>query len=303
MSRDLDLSGIQLRKGDSFKQMTLLPDSCVQLTVTSPPYNIGKEYERKKSLDKYLEQFRPLVEQLYRVTNENGSVCWQVGNYVSGGSIVPLDIPFFSLFQDAGFQLKNRIVWHFRHGLHARARFSGRYETIMWFSKGSNPVFNLDPVRIPALYPGKRAFKGPRKGMPTGHPGGKNPSDFWPEVLLEDWESAIWDLPNVKANHPEKTSHPCQFPIELVERCLLALTNPVDLVLDPFLGVGSSAIAAERHGRRFIGFELEPEYLVAARRRLVLARKGKLPTRKLGTPIAAPKGRVSEMPAEWLDHA
>lgn len=303
MPKALDLSGVQLKKGDSFVQLNRIPENSVQLTVTSPPYNIGKAYEQKTTLEKYLEQFGPLVEQLYRVTSENGSVCWQVGNYVSDGSVVPLDIPFFSLFQNAGFHLKNRIIWHFRHGLHARNRFSGRYETIMWFSKGTEPVFNLDPVRIPALYPGKKAFKGPRKGMPTGNPGGKNPSDFWPDVLLEDWESLIWDLPNVKANHPEKTVHPCQFPIELVERCILALSNPEDLVLDPFVGVGSSAIAAERHGRRFLGFELDSEYLASAKQRLALARKGDLPTRKMGTPIAAPKGKVAEVPLEWRDLA
>lgn len=299
MSKDFDLSGVLLKKGDSFRSLQRMPDNCVQLTVTSPPYNIGKSYEQKTSLESYLDQFRPLVEQLHRITSDDGSVCWQVGNYVNRGSVVPLDIPFFSMFQDAGFQLKNRIIWHFRHGLHAQSRFSGRYETIMWFGKGPNPLFNLDPVRIPSLYPGKRAFKGPKKGMPTGHPGGKNPSDFWPDILLEDWESLIWDLPNVKANHPEKTSHPCQFPIELVERCILALSNPDDLVLDPFLGVGSSAIAAQRHGRRFIGFELDSEYLAAARERLSLERKGELPTRKMGTPIATPRGKVSEVPMEW----
>ena len=302
MPKKLELGGVHLRRGDSFVQVHNLPAKSVQLTVTSPPYNIGKEYEQKTTLEKYLNEFRPFIEQLYRATTDRGSVCWQVGNYVSNGSVIPLDIPFFSLFHDAGFRLKNRIIWHFRHGLHARTRFSGRYETILWFSKGPDPLFNLDPVRIPALYPGKRAFKGPRKGMPTGHPGGKNPSDFWPDVLLEDWESSIWDLPNVKANHPEKTSHPCQFPIELVERCILALSSPGDLVFDPFLGVGSSAIASDRHSRRFLGFELDSRYISQARHRLALARKGELPTRKMGTPIASPRGKVSEFPAEWRDH-
>lgn len=299
MPKDFDISGIRLAKGDSFRLIERVPDNSVQLTVSSPPYNIGKAYEKKTDLDKYLNQFRELIRHLHRVTSNQGSVCWQVGNFIDNGSLVPLDIPFFYLFHEAGFQLKNRIIWHFRHGLHAKSRFSGRYETILWFSKGANPVFNLDEVRIPALYPGKRAFKGPRKGLPTGHPGGKNPSDFWPDVLLEDWESSIWDLPNVKANHPEKTSHPCQFPVELVERCILALSAPSDLVLDPFLGVGSTAIAAHRHQRRFLGFELNPDYLEAAKKRLELAKKGRLHTRKMGTPIATPRGRVAEVPAEW----
>ena len=156
-------------------------------------------------------------------------------------------------------KLRNRIIWYFGHGLHASNRFSGRYETILWFSKTDDYIFNLDNVRVPSKYPGKRHFKGPKKGLPSGNPLGKNPSDIW-EIVVKDWDREIWDIPNVKSNHPEKTEHPCQFPIELVERCVLALTDENSWVLDPFAGVGSTLIAAVKNNRNAMGIEKEQAY-------------------------------------------
>ena len=107
---------------------------------------------------------------------------------------------------------------------------------MLWFTKTDSYTFNLDSVRVPSKYPGKTNYKpGKHYGLPSGNPLGKNPSDIW-KIVQRDWESALWNIPNVKANHPEKTIHPCQFPIELVERCVLALTNKGDRVLDPFSG-------------------------------------------------------------------
>jgi len=121
---------------------------------------------------------------------------------------VPLDIQFDPIFRKHGLSLRNRIIWHFGHGLHNKRRFSGRYEVILWYTKSDNYVFNLDDVRIPSKYPGKRHFKGPKTGQLSGNPKGKNPED-------------VWDIPNVKSNHVEKTEHPCQFPVGLVERLIL----------------------------------------------------------------------------------
>ena len=226
-----------LKHGDSYEFLKTIPDNLVKLVVTSPPYNLGKIYEDKVSLDDYLADQKVVINELVRVLANNGSICWEVGNYVDKGEIFPLDILFYEIFKKHNMKLRNRIIWHFGHGLHCTKRFSGRYETILWFTKEDDYLFNLDPVRIPSKYPGKRAYKGPNKGKPSGNPLGKNPSDVW-KVLQEDWESAFWDFPNVKSNHPEKTIHPCQFPIELVERCILALTNERDYVLDPYSGVG-----------------------------------------------------------------
>src|SRR5205814_4540332 len=137
----------------------------------------------------------------------------------------------------------------------------------------------LDPVRVPSKYPGKTNFRpGPNYGKPSGNPLGKNPSAVW-KLMLHEWEIGLWNIPNVKANHPEKTVHPCQFPIELVERCVLAFTEPDDLVLDPFSGVGSALLATLRHGRRAMGCEKQGAYIEEAKNRIRQLYDGTLPYR------------------------
>lgn len=287
--------------GDSQNTLLSLEGQSVKLVITSPPYNIGKEYERSTELSRYLKQLEPVIDQLVRVLARDGSLCWQVGNYVENSEVFPLDIFYYPMFKSRGLKLRNRIIWHFEHGLHASKRFSGRYEVLLWFTKSDEYTFNLDSVRVPAKYPGKRHFKGEKRGQLSGNPLGKNPSDIW-RIVEQDWESSLWCIPNVKANHPEKTIHPCQFPIELVERCVLALTNEGDCVLDPFSGVGSALLAALRHNRRAIGCEKEEEYIRIARQRIGDFYAGSLPYRPLGKPIHQPTGRekVSQVPQEWL---
>lgn len=293
-------SAIVLHEGDTLQFLQTIPSSTATLIVTSPPYNIGKAYETRASIQDYLRQQGTVIDELVRVLAEGGSICWQVGNYIENGEVFPLDIYYYSIFKDRGLNLRNRIIWHFGHGLHASKRFSGRYETILWFTKGSDYTFNLDSVRIAAKYPGKRHFKGPNKGKPSSNPLGKNPSDIW-EIVAHDWDEELWDIPNVKANHPEKTEHPCQFPIELVERCVLALTNEDDWVLDPYCGVGSALIAGLKHERRVIGCDREPAYIDTTRQRIEAFYQGTLPMRPLGKPVFVPTGRekVAQIPDEW----
>ncbi len=158
---------------------------------------------------------------------------------------------------------------------------------------------------MPQLYPGKRHSpkKGARAGTPSGNPLGKNPSDFWQfdaEVAFK--VNPIWDFPNVKASHPEKTTHPCQFPSELAERCILALTNLGDMVIDPFVGSGTTAIAAALHGRDVTGIDKDARYIELAKHRLELLARGELPRRPLGKPVRMPQEgeRVAAVPEEWL---
>jgi len=288
--------------GDSLELLKKIPDSSVQLVVTSPPYNIGKIYENPTSLEEYLENQLPIVDELIRILKPEGSICWQVGNYVNKGEIVPLDIPYYNIFKRRGLKLRNRVIWTFGHGLHASKRFSGRYETILWFTKSDQYTFNLDPVRVPSKYPGKRNWKGDNKGLPSGNPLGKNPSDIW-TFVAQDWEKEIWDIPNVKANHPEKTSHPCQYPVELVQRCILALTDKDDIVLDPFGGIGSTLLAAETCDRRGVMADLYAEYCELAADRIQQYRDGTLKIRPIGKPVHVPTGKekVSQVPSEWLE--
>lgn len=260
---------------DNLEFMRSLAGESMKLIVTSPPYNIGKAYERRAPLEAYVASQATTIAECVRLLHPGGSLCWQVGNHVQDGEIFPLDIVLYPVFRDHGLKLRNRIVWHFEHGLHCKKRLSGRYETIMWFTKGDDYTFNLDPIRIPSKYPGKKYFKGAKTGQLSCNPLGKNPSD-------------IWIFPNVKNNHIEKTVHPCQFPVELVERLVLSMTAPGDNVFDPYMGVGSSVIAAIKHGRNGYGCDIVEQYVRIAQSRLDDLRSGRLKTRPMDRPVYDP---------------
>ncbi|HMS56045.1 MAG TPA: site-specific DNA-methyltransferase [Fimbriimonadaceae bacterium] len=263
-------------EGDCLDLLASIPTDSIQLIVTSPPYNIGKEYEHRVDLNKYLLQQQRVIAECHRVLRSSGSICWQVGNFVDRGSVIPLDTLLFPAFNSLGMKMRNRIIWHFEHGLHCANRLSGRYETIMWFTKSDDYIFNLDPIRVPQKYPGKKHFKGPRAGEYSGNPLGKNPGD-------------VWVFPNVKSNHVEKTDHPCQYPVELVERLVLSLTKRDDWVLDPFLGSGTTVVAALLHDRRGAGSEMEHSYCKIARDRYRQLLDGTLRTRAMNEPVFDPK--------------
>lgn len=278
---------VTLFLGGCMDLLTQIPDESVMLIVTSPPYNIGKEYEEVVSLERYYAQQRAVIRECYRILSPRGSICWETGNYVDDGVILPLDIFLFPIFKELGLFLRNRIMWHFGHGLHCENRFSGRYETILWFTKSKDDyIFNLDPVRIPQKYPKKKYYKGSKKGELSCNPKGKNPSD-------------VWNIPNVKANHPEKTIHPCQFPVGMIERLVLSMTNEGDLVVDPFIGVGSTAIAAIMHNRRCAGADIVEEYIEIARERVRLAAQGKLKTRPMNKPVYQPPHLRKREGIQW----
>jgi adenine-specific DNA-methyltransferase len=261
--------------GDCMELLSTVPDESLQLVITSPPYNIGKEYEKRLKLNMYLEQQAAVIRECYRCLSPRGSICWQVGNYVNNGSIIPLDTVLYPIFTELGLKMRNRIIWHFEHGLHCSRRFSGRYETIIWFTKSDDYVFNQDPVRVPQKYPGKKYFKGPNAGKHSCNPLGKNPGD-------------LWVIPNVKNNHVEKTIHPCQFPVELIERLVLSMTTEGDWVFDPFLGTGTTIIAAIRHKRRGAGADIVPQYIKLARQRIAEEMAGTLRTRPMNRPVYDP---------------
>jgi adenine-specific DNA-methyltransferase len=219
-NRDLLSAPYLLWDGAAEGFVSSLPsEPLFDLVVTSPPYNLGKSYERKVALTKYLEWQEAIIDQIVPRTKPSGSICWQVGNFVDNGEILPLDIEFAPLFKKHDLHLRNRIIWYFGHGLHNKRRFSGRYEVVLWYTKTDDYLFNLDAVRVPAKYPAKKHYKGPRAGQFSGNPLGKNPED-------------VWEIPNMKSNHIEKTLHPCQFPVGLIERLVLALTAPNALVFD-----------------------------------------------------------------------
>ena len=293
----------QWRRGNNYtlfrgrweKLLQKLPDQSVDLVLTSPPYCMGKSYEKKTQAEEFLRDLKKILPELLRVVRTGGSICWQVGYHVTDGIITPLDFLIFKMMaEQPKFYLRNRIIWTFGHGLHTADRFSGRHETVLWFTKGKRYRFDLNAVRILQKYPGKKHYKGDRKGELSGNPRGKNPSDVWEA-------SDVWDIPNVKANHVEKTSHPCQFPIALAQRVIAATTKKGDLVLDPFTGVGTTAAAAALLERRFVGAETLRKYHKIAVKRVLEALRGKLRYRPSGKSVYEPRANtpLTIVPSNW----
>jgi len=264
-SDEADVVFAQGKAADYLKQ---IPDESIHLVFTSPPYNLGKEYEQKTELEDYLENMRPTLTELVRVLNPTGSLCWQVGNFVQAGEVFPLDFYYVPMFLGLGLQLRARMIWKFGHGLHCQKRFSGRHETVLWCTKSNAYTMNLNASN-------DQNFIYPEKDVP---------GEIW-QLLEREWADGVWEVTNVKSNHPEKTDHPCQFPIELAERCVLPLTRPGEWVLDPFGGTGTTMLAAVKHGRKAILCDCEAAYLEIARNRLERWRNGVLPYRPLGKPI------------------
>lgn len=268
--------------------LATIQDNSIDLIVTSPPYCMGLEYEKSTSADDFLNNHKKLFPEIARVLKPGGSACWQVGHHVREGVVVPLDVLTYIAARDTPeLLLRNRIIWTFGHGLHAPTRFSGRHESIMWFTKGSEYTFNLDEVRVPQKYPGKRHYKGNKKGKFSGNPLGKNPSD-------------VWDIPNVKAKHVEKAGHPCQFPVAIPRRLILALTNVNAVICDPFMGSGTTAVAAILENRQFIGCDTTKKYLTIAKRRIRSAVNGEAAVRPDIPPRKAdPTEKVAKLPAHF----
>lgn len=280
--------------GDCAELLKEIPDETVNLIITSPPYCMKKVYENPNADIKTFKEFHEKIfNDIYRILKPGGSICWQIGYHVVNSSIIPLDYLVYEIFTSRNDKLeyplilRNRIIWTFGHGLNSTQRFSGRHEMILWFTKGNDYSFNLDDVRVPQKYPGKKHYKGEHKGELSGNPYGKNPSD-------------VWDIPNVKANHVEKTEHPCQFPYAIPKRLIRALTSQNEVVLDPFMGSGTSALAALIEKRKFIGAEIQQNYYNIAVQRVKNAIKGDIKIRD-DVPVMIPNINmaVAKLPKEF----
>lgn len=287
-------SHMTLFKGDCLDLFKEIPDESVDLIITSPPYCMKKAYENSKDdIETFKEAHRRILKDIYRVLKPGGSICWQIGYHVTNSSIIPLDYLVYEIFTSKNKEvyypliLRNRIIWTFGHGLNSTQRFSGRHETILWFTKGDKYDFNLDSVRVPQKYPGKRYYKGKNKGKLSGNPLGKNPSD-------------VWDIPNVKANHVEKTQHPCQFPVAIPQRLIKALTPQTGVVMDPFMGSGTTALAAFIENRKFLGAEIQDKYFDISTERIQSAIKGEIRIRE-DKPVMKPNAHmaVAKLPEEF----
>ena len=272
-----------------------IPENSVDLIITSPPYFVGKEYDTSKSWDDFRMEIARTAPFMVKSLKQGGSLCWQVGNHVQNGELTPLDaLLTVDMKSFPELTLRNRIIWTFGHGTHSSKKFSGRHETILWYTKGDNYHFNLDVFRVPQKYPGKRHYKGPNKGKLSGNPLGKNPGDLWDL-------GAIWDIPNVKAKHIEKTGHPCQFPTALVRRLISGLVPDNGVVMDPYMGSGSAGVAALIENKNFIGSDISEFYYEIAQKRIQSTIDDTIKVRE-DKPIREPKPneKVAQRPAHFI---
>ena len=247
--------GVAIYKRDCLEAMKEIPGGIINTTITSPPYNIGKEYEELSKLDDYLSWCEAWINQVYRITKNNGTFWLNVGYLDVEGRGLAVPIPYL-LWNKTPFYFIQEVVWNYAAGVACKKRFSPRNEKLLWYVKNSEDyVFNLDSVRDPDVkYPNQR-----KNGKLKCNPLGKNPSDVWQIAKVTSGKNR---------SSVERTPHPAQFPMSMVERMLKASSNEGDLILDPFMGSGSTAECALRNNRFVIGFELDEKYIGYAARRI-----------------------------------
>lgn len=242
---EIELNRVYQR--DCIEGMRMIPDNSVDLVVTSPPYNIGKSYEKRQPIDAYIEWSNTYLKEIFRVLKPGGNLMLQVGQYVDDNTNnVPLTYLLFQTLVDIGFKLRQEIIWYFRGGMPAKKKLTGQNEKVMWLYKGDDtPYFDLDSIRVKEW----QAFD------KRNNPNGKNPTD-------------VWEFNRVTGNSKEKTSHPCQFPVVMIDRIVKGWSPINGIVLDTFMGSGTTAVACVNTNRNFIGFETEREYIEIANKRL-----------------------------------
>lgn len=242
-------------QGDCVEMMKELPAELFNLTVTSPPYNIGKEYEAALEREHYLDWCQEWMSEIHRLTLSTGSFWLNLGYFAVEGKAKCIPIPYL-LWDRNPFFLIQEVVWNYGAGVACRKMFSPRNEKFLWYVKNENDyTFNLDDVRDPNVkYPNQK-----KNGKLKCNPLGKNPTDVWqfPKVTSGANRSSI-----------ERTTHPAQFPLAVIDRIIKSSSNKGDILLDPFLGSGSLAEAALRNGRQVVGFEIREDYIAIARNRL-----------------------------------
>src|SRR5579875_2809961 len=247
--------GYAIYCGDCLPTLEKMPDEICSLTVTSPPYNIGKEYEEPLPLEVYLTWCEQWMKQVHRITRPDGALWLNVGYVELPGRAKALPLPYL-LWDRSPFYLLQEVVWNYGAGVAARRSLSPRNEKLLWYVKDpGNYTFNLDSIRDPEVkYPHQK-----KNGKLRCNTIGKNPSDVWQIAKVTSGKDRA---------SPERTPHPAQFPLDLVNRIVLGFSNPGEVVLDPFVGSGTVAVSCLGQGRRVIGIEIEPGYCQLAARRI-----------------------------------
>jgi len=230
----------------SSEKMEELPDNSVHLMVTSPPYNVGKEYDEDLTLEEYRAFLRRVWEETYRVLVPGGRVCINVAN-LGRKPYIPIHSFIIEDMLDIGFLMRGEIIWN---------KDTSASPSTAWGSWCSAKNPSLRDVHEYILVFSRDTFK-------RENPAGRQSTITRDEFL--EFTKSVWTFPAVSAR---KIGHPAPFPVELPYRCIQLYTFEGDVVLDPFMGSGQTAIACIRTGRHYVGYEINEEYVKLAEKRI-----------------------------------
>ncbi|WP_315339506.1 site-specific DNA-methyltransferase [Hoylesella oralis] len=245
--------------------MKKMREKSVNTIVTSPPYNLNKKYGKyndNRSFAEWENLIGRVAEAAKRVLTDDGSFLLNVSPVPDKKTkeIIPLDAVAYFIFKRHGYALRNSIVWHFNNMQNCVNRLSGRWEAILWFVKDiDNYQFNLDDIRIPYITKNDKRLEGGA---------GRNPTDTW-NFDVEGSDFWYFDrVNNMTKNKLGLTEHPCIFPTPMIERIIKMTTHRGDVVLDPFLGSGTTLVAAQKLGRVGLGIELDKKFVPIIKKRV-----------------------------------
>ena len=239
-----DRHNVLLYEDDCLDLLRRMPPGIIDLTVTSPPYNIGKEYEAKRGVAEYIDWCADWIAELYRVAASSGAFWLNLGYLSIADKARAIPIPYL-LWDRIPFYLVQEVVWQYGAGVAARLAYSPRNEKFLWYVRNQHSVyFDLDAVRDPNIkYPNQ--FKNGKRKVNLA---GKNPGD-------------VWSFPKVTSGHnrssAERTSHPAQFPMAVIDRIIKGCSRGDALILDPFMGVWHDSRGCDEAGAAGSGDRVE----------------------------------------------
>lgn len=247
VSEPIPIDGWADRIYNASSESMPIPDRSVGLAFTSPPYNVGKDYDEDMSLEGYLELIRRVGTEVYRVLKPGGRFIVNVAN-LGRKPYIPLHAFFYQIHSQIGFLPMGEIIWQKGRGANG---------SCAWGSWRSARAPRLRDLHEYLLVFAKGSFTRPDKGSSS-----LSAEEFTEATL------SVWEILPVSA---KKVGHPAPFPVELASRVIKLYSYVDDVVLDPFVGSGTTAVAAKQHGRHYVGFDISPEYCRLAEERVANA--------------------------------